>query len=75
MAITSSIIMFVIYWAWIIGGEDLADRGIISPFWATWGANVVIGGVGLYLLYKVVTEKPIFSFFRDTGRKRNAKKN
>jgi len=75
MAITISIIMFVIYWAWIIGGEDLADRDIISPFWATWGANVVIGGIGLYLLYKVVTEKPILSFFRRTGKKRNDKKN
>ncbi len=75
VAITISIIMFIIYWAWIIGGEDMADRGIISPFWATWGANVIIGGVGVYLLYKVVTEKPIFSFFRHTGRKRNAKKN
>jgi lipopolysaccharide export system permease protein len=75
MAITISIIMFVIYWAWIIGGEDLADRDIISPFWATWGANVVIGGIGLYLLYKVVSEKPILSFFRRTGKKRNDKKN
>jgi len=75
MAITISIIMFVIYWAWIIGGEDLADRDIISPFWATWGANVVIGGIGLYLLYKVVTEKPILSYFRRTGKKRNDKKN
>lgn len=75
MAITISIIMFVIYWAWIIGGEDMADRNIISPFWATWGANVVIGSVGLYLLYKVVTEKPILSFFRQAGKKRNDKKN
>ncbi len=75
MAITTSIIMFVIYWAWIIGGEDLADRDIISPFWATWGANVVFGVAGLYLIYKVVSERPLFSFFRQTGKRRNDKKN
>ncbi len=64
VAISISIVLFVIYWAFLIGGEDLADRGIISPLWAMWSANVLIGLIGLYLLYKVVTEKPLFSFFR-----------
>ncbi len=64
MAIAISIIMFVIYWAFLIGGEDLADRGIVPPFWSMWSANFLIGGVGLYLLYIVVTEKPLFSYFR-----------
>ncbi|MDH4158372.1 MAG: LptF/LptG family permease [candidate division Zixibacteria bacterium] len=67
MAIGISIVMFVIYWAFLIGGEDLADRGIVSPFWAMWGANILLGTVGLYLLYVVVTEKPVFSFFRTIG--------
>ena len=64
MAVTSSIVLFMIYWAFLIGGEDLGDKMIISPFWAMWSANFLIGGVGLYLLYLVVTEKPIFSWFR-----------
>lgn len=64
MAIAISIILFVIYWAFLIGGEDLADRGIVSPFVAMWAANFLIGGIGLYLLYLVTTEKPLFSFFR-----------
>ncbi len=63
-AIATSIGLFIVYWAFLIGGEDLADRGIVSPFWAMWTANFLIGAIGLYLLYIVVTEKRILSFFR-----------
>jgi len=68
-AIGISIVMFIIYWAFLIGGEDLADRGIVSPFWAMWSANILLGGIGLYLLCLVVTENPMFAFFRKLGRK------
>ncbi len=67
VAIAVSILLFVMYWASLIGGEDLADRGIISPFWAMWGANILLGGLGSYLLHKVVTEKPLLSWFRHQG--------
>ncbi|RKX28116.1 MAG: hypothetical protein DRP47_05150 [Candidatus Zixiibacteriota bacterium] len=71
VAIAISIALFTMYWAFLIGGEDLADRGLVSPFWAMWSANLLLGGIGLYLIYKVVTEKPIFSFFRRTTGKDN----
>jgi lipopolysaccharide export system permease protein len=64
VAIAISILLFIIYWAFLIGGEDMADRGLVSPFWAMWSANFLIGAVGLYLLYIVVTERPVFSMFR-----------
>jgi lipopolysaccharide export system permease protein len=64
MAIAISIVLFIIYWAFLIGGEDMADRGIVSPFWAMWSANVLLGCLGLYLNYIVVTEKPILGWFR-----------
>jgi len=64
MAIAVSIALFIVYWAFLIGGEDMADRGIVSPFWAMWSANILIGCLGLYLNYIVVTEKPIFGWFR-----------
>ncbi len=66
-AITISILMFIIYWAFLIGGEDLADRGFLSPVIAMWSANILIGAAGLYLLYLAVTEKPILGFLR-SGR-------
>ncbi|HSG98898.1 MAG TPA: LptF/LptG family permease, partial [candidate division Zixibacteria bacterium] len=63
-SIAISLVLFVIYWAFLIGGESLADRGLADPFWAMWGANFLIGGIGLYLLYLVHAEKPVFSFLR-----------
>jgi lipopolysaccharide export system permease protein len=64
IAISISILLFIVYWAFLIGGEDLADRGLVSPFIAMWGANILLGAIGLYLIYIVVTEKPVFAFFR-----------
>ncbi len=63
-SISISLGLFVIYWAFLIGGESMADRGLANPFWAMWSANFLISGVGLYLLYLVYTEKPFLSFLR-----------
>jgi lipopolysaccharide export system permease protein len=47
-----SLLFFLLYWIALIGGEKLADRAIISPFIAMWGVNFVMGGFGLYLMFK-----------------------
>lgn len=72
VAIAISILMFVMYWAFLIGGEDLGNRGIVPPFWAMWAANFLLGGIGLYLLYIVVTERPVFAYFRSKGGRGDA---
>jgi lipopolysaccharide export system permease protein len=64
MAIAIAIGLFIVYWAFLIGGEDMADRGLVSPFAAMWSANILLGCLGLYLNYIVISEKPIFSWFR-----------
>lgn len=64
VSIGMSLGLFILYWAFLIGGEDLADRGIVTPFWAMWSANILIGLTGLYLLYVVSTEKSLWSIFR-----------
>jgi len=33
MAAAVSLIFFLIYWAFLIGGEKFSDRGLLSPFW------------------------------------------
>src|SRR5574341_494778 len=53
---------FVLYWAFLIAGEELADRLIITPFWAMWSANILIGGIGLYLLIKSAREIKFLSW-------------
>ncbi|MBU2464078.1 MAG: LptF/LptG family permease [Candidatus Edwardsbacteria bacterium] len=42
---------FVLYYIALIGGEELADRQILSPVLAMWAANMVLGACGLILLF------------------------
>jgi lipopolysaccharide export system permease protein len=49
--------LFILYWAFLIGGEELADRLIVNAFWAMWSANFLIGAVGLGLLGGVIHER------------------
>lgn len=57
-----SIAFFVLYWACFIGGETLADKGRISPFWAMWAPNVVVGGSGALMVISMVRETTFFSY-------------
>ncbi len=52
-----SIGFFLLYWAFLIGGEILADRQKISPFLAMWSPNIVVGSFGIYLVFRTVKEK------------------
>lgn len=49
-----SLVFFILYWVCLIGGEDLADRQIISPAVAMWSANVIVGIGGLILFYRLI---------------------
>ena len=62
MAASISLFFFVIYWAFLIGGEKLADRDMLSPFWGMWAANVLLGVVGLLLLVRAAKEAVVIKF-------------
>ncbi len=53
---------FLLYWSFLIAGEDLADRQMLSPVVAMWLANLVVGGFGIYVLIAVANERPFFDF-------------
>ena len=57
MSLGLSLGLFLLYWAFLIAGEELADRLLINAFWAMWSANFVIGGAGLALLAGVIRER------------------
>ncbi len=57
-----SMVFFIIYWIFLIGGEELADRNMLSPFLAMWMANIIVGGFGAYLLVRTVREMSIINF-------------
>jgi lipopolysaccharide export system permease protein len=44
-----SILFFVFYYLCLAGGEELADRRILVPWFAMWAPNIVIGAIGVYL--------------------------
>jgi lipopolysaccharide export system permease protein len=46
LVIGTSVIVFAIYYVGLIGGEDLGDRLIVSPFLAMWAPNLLFGVVG-----------------------------
>lgn len=49
MVIVASVGIFAVYWVGLIGGEKLADRGLVDPFWAMWTANFLFLAVGLLM--------------------------
>lgn len=57
-----SVIFFLIYWAFLIGGEKFADRGLLSPFWGMWSANFVLGFLGVLLTIKSARETVTLNF-------------
>ena len=49
MVIAVSVGIFAVYWAGLIGGENLADKGVVAPFWAMWAPDLVFLALGLFL--------------------------
>jgi lipopolysaccharide export system permease protein len=55
-----SILFFLIYYVFLIGGEELADMAIITPFWAMWSPNILLLGIGIYMIYTATYELKSF---------------
>lgn len=47
-----SIFFFLIYWVFLIGGEDFADRGRVVPWIAMWAPNILFLMLGLALIWR-----------------------
>lgn len=55
--------IFLFYWVTLVQGEKLADRGMLIPWVGMWGANMVMGAIGLVLLLYVLLDlkaRPLF---------------
>jgi lipopolysaccharide export system permease protein len=68
-----SLAFFVIYWICLIGGENLADRLVVSPELAMWISNIIIGIFGVFLTRAMIRDSfsgdsKISRFFRKIGR-------
>lgn len=56
LVIGASLAIFGIYYVGLIAGEALADRAILTPFWAMWGANILLTAVAAVLLARMGRE-------------------
>ena len=56
LVIGVSLFIFAVYYVGLIGGEELANRSIISAFWAMWSTNVLMTIVGLFMTLRMGRE-------------------
>ncbi|HEY3279202.1 MAG TPA: LptF/LptG family permease [Gemmatimonadales bacterium] len=56
LVIGTSLAVFSVYYMGLIGGEELGDRLIVSPFLAMWTPNLLFTALGLGLLWSVRRE-------------------
>ncbi len=56
LVIGVSLFVFALYYVGLIAGEALADKDILTPFWAMWAANILLTGVGVLLLARMGRE-------------------
>jgi lipopolysaccharide export system permease protein len=56
LVIGMSLLVFTVYYVGLIGGEELGDRLIVSPFLAMWGPNLIFGTAGVAGLWLVRRE-------------------
>jgi len=56
LVIGASVAIFGVYYVGLIGGETLADQLIIAPFWAMWGPNLLMTGIGVALFVRLGRE-------------------
>lgn len=59
MSVALSLGFFVFYWAFLIAGEEFADRGQLSPFIAMWLPNMVLGTLGIFLCIQTAREQTL----------------
>lgn len=61
MAFSVSSIIFLIYYVALNGGEQLADKGLMSPFLSMWVSNMVFLVIALGLIYASIKEKQLIN--------------
>jgi lipopolysaccharide export system permease protein len=59
VSIAVSLVFFFAFWMFLIGGEELADRGFVPPAVAMWAPNVTFGIIGLLLTRAAILDLPL----------------
>ena len=68
VSVAISLVFFLAYWMFLIAGEQLADRGYVSPMMAMWAPNLFFALLGIALLRAVAADRPVVSWIRRSRR-------
>ena len=58
VSVSISLVVFIIYWSFLILGEELADNTIINPIIAMWAPNIFLALLSYYL-YSLISKENI----------------
>lgn len=53
LALGAGFVVFGIFYIGLIGGESLANRLVVPPFWAMWTPNLLLGAFGIVALWQL----------------------
>ncbi|HMA61829.1 MAG TPA: LptF/LptG family permease [bacterium] len=62
LASVISLLFFIIYYVFLVGGEELADETIITPFWAMWTPNILLFIAGLFMIHLIERDRKTIEF-------------
>jgi len=62
VSVSLAMAVYFIYYAFLMGGEKLADRGRLSPFIAMWSANFILLGLGVPMFLRAGFETHLRRF-------------
>lgn len=56
ISLAVSLLFILVYYFFLITGENLADKGQIPAWTAMWSPNIVMGALGVYLIFRSLRE-------------------
>ncbi|HPY96819.1 MAG TPA: LptF/LptG family permease [Candidatus Cloacimonadota bacterium] len=68
MAFSVSAVIFLIFYVMIVGGEQLGDRGLLSPALSMWIPNIIFLVLGMIVTYTSYKEKSLIDLDRLNNR-------
>jgi len=62
VSVSLALVLYLVYYLFLVGGEKIADRGHLDSALAMWSANIVLTAVGIPLFLRTVRESTLFHF-------------
>jgi lipopolysaccharide export system permease protein len=62
VSVSVALLVYLVYYLFLVGGEKLADRGHLDPVLAMWLANILLTAVGIPIFIRTVRESTLFHF-------------